>query len=261
MYSNIAEFDKCVQTYHLIFELVCDEITRISSFYSKTTFNSRCFLWGAKMKKLSVIFFTLVIALLGFLSSHDSLAATFSCSEGAAAPKVEKGDCYNALEIEGNPTGDFRDGTTWKTDFLPAWGALTINGGANGFSASQFAAGNDAVGNNSAANVENVLEGTDWFGQDLVLVGQDDAIGGANPYSSDIDANLYFFHFGGGYMAFFFDSVQSGISIRGAAKGLSNLRAFNVSVVPLPAAFPLYGAGIVLLGFMGWRKNRQNKDI
>lgn len=32
----------------------------------------------------------------------------------------------------------------------------------------------------------------------------------------------------------------------------------EISVVPLPAALPLYGAGVALLGFMGWmRKRRQ----
>ncbi len=30
----------------------------------------------------------------------------------------------------------------------------------------------------------------------------------------------------------------------------------QVSAVPLPAALPLYGAGVALLGFMGWRKRR-----
>ncbi|MEH6526107.1 MAG: hypothetical protein V7723_08525 [Sneathiella sp.] len=32
----------------------------------------------------------------------------------------------------------------------------------------------------------------------------------------------------------------------------------NISAVPLPAAFPLYGAGITLLGIMGWRRKRKN---
>ncbi len=31
----------------------------------------------------------------------------------------------------------------------------------------------------------------------------------------------------------------------------------GVSVVPLPAALPLYGAGIAVLGFMGWRRKRK----
>ncbi len=33
---------------------------------------------------------------------------------------------------------------------------------------------------------------------------------------------------------------------------------FEVSVVPLPATLPLYGAGLAVLGFIGWRKNRKN---
>lgn len=31
----------------------------------------------------------------------------------------------------------------------------------------------------------------------------------------------------------------------------------EVTTVPLPAALPLYGAGIAVLGFIGWRKRRQ----
>ncbi|WP_340148743.1 VPLPA-CTERM sorting domain-containing protein [uncultured Sneathiella sp.] len=34
----------------------------------------------------------------------------------------------------------------------------------------------------------------------------------------------------------------------------------TVSAVPLPAAFPLYGAGLALLGYIGWRKRRKATD-
>lgn len=34
----------------------------------------------------------------------------------------------------------------------------------------------------------------------------------------------------------------------------------SVSVVPLPAAFPLYGAGIAVMGFMVWRRKRKTTD-
>lgn len=34
---------------------------------------------------------------------------------------------------------------------------------------------------------------------------------------------------------------------------------WDVSVVPLPAAFPLYGAGIAVLGFIGWRRKRKER--
>jgi hypothetical protein len=32
----------------------------------------------------------------------------------------------------------------------------------------------------------------------------------------------------------------------------------TVSAVPLPAAFPLYGAGLAVLGFLGWRRRRKS---
>ncbi|WP_169543727.1 Npun_F0296 family exosortase-dependent surface protein [Sneathiella aquimaris] len=50
-----------------------------------------------------------------------------------------------------------------------------------------------------------------------------------------------------------FDEVVFGSA--GNAFEYANL---NISVVPLPAALPLYGAGVALLGFMGWRKRRKS---
>ncbi|MFC4271858.1 hypothetical protein GQF03_16155 [Sneathiella chungangensis] len=35
----------------------------------------------------------------------------------------------------------------------------------------------------------------------------------------------------------------------------------SVSAVPLPAALPLYGAGLAALGFLGWRKRRKSAAI
>ncbi|WP_169544223.1 hypothetical protein [Sneathiella aquimaris] len=35
------------------------------------------------------------------------------------------------------------------------------------------------------------------------------------------------------------------------------IRVVTVSAVPLPAALPLYGAGVALMGFLGWRKRRK----
>lgn len=34
--------------------------------------------------------------------------------------------------------------------------------------------------------------------------------------------------------------------------------AYNVSVVPLPAALPLYGAGLAVMGFVGWRRKQKS---
>jgi len=44
------------------------------------------------------------------------------------------------------------------------------------------------------------------------------------------------------------------------SNGLSDLELdeliFEVSAVPIPAALPLFGTGLALLGFMGWRRRR-----
>ncbi|WP_373085180.1 VPLPA-CTERM sorting domain-containing protein [Sneathiella sp.] len=35
------------------------------------------------------------------------------------------------------------------------------------------------------------------------------------------------------------------------------IKSMTVSAVPLPAALPLYGAGLAVMGFVGWRKRRK----
>jgi len=38
---------------------------------------------------------------------------------------------------------------------------------------------------------------------------------------------------------------------------LSHFSIYSTSVVPIPAALPLFGSGLALLGFMGWRRKRK----
>jgi len=181
-------------------------------------------------------------------------AATFSCSVGDAIP--EGGFCYNALEIEGNPAGDFRLSSTWLSDF---GFVLTV---APGFSASQFGTkeskgGGKAISSQDPANVENALAGADWFNQPLTLVGQVDSIDADN-FNSNILANVFYIHAGSTVMAFLFDIPINNFSITTEGFGLSNMRAYNtITVVPLPAAFLLYGAGLAVIGFIGWRHKRK----
>jgi len=40
-------------------------------------------------------------------------------------------------------------------------------------------------------------------------------------------------------------------------RNISYATVSNISVVPLPAALPLYGSGLAILGFIGWRKKRK----
>jgi len=39
---------------------------------------------------------------------------------------------------------------------------------------------------------------------------------------------------------------------------MADFETLQVAAVPLPAALPLYGTGIMLLGLLGWRKRRRN---
>ncbi len=39
------------------------------------------------------------------------------------------------------------------------------------------------------------------------------------------------------------------------------IRVVTVSAVPLPAALPLYGAGVAVLGFFGWRRKKKAASI
>ncbi len=42
---------------------------------------------------------------------------------------------------------------------------------------------------------------------------------------------------------------------------IASLTVSNLSVVPLPAGLPLYGAGLVILGFIGWRRKRKKMAL
>ncbi len=61
-----------------------------------------------------------------------------------------------------------------------------------------------------------------------------------------------------------FQQIWSGLTFGIGAEGYHDgfkIKSISVdptlSVVPLPAALPLYGAGMAVLGFMGWRRKKQ----
>lgn len=209
----------------------------------------------------------LMMVAIFVVGGNSTQAAPFTCS-AAAMPMPEEGVCYNKLNVEGDPTGDFRLNPDWIAAFSPGsmsngnWSGLTVT---PGFSASQFGTPNKAIGNQGPGNVESVLEGVDWFNQNMTLAGQVDTINADN-FSTSITAQVFYLHFGGGGMAFLFDNPISNFVVSGAGKGLSNLRAFNLgggssggnppNPVPLPAAFPLFAGGLGLLGLLGWRRKR-----
>jgi hypothetical protein len=60
-------------------------------------------------------------------------------------------------------------------------------------------------------------------------------------------------------IALFQDVDGSLIALFGDGSGDSDMddMAVRISVVPLPAALPLYGAGLAVMGFIGWRKRQK----
>ena len=59
-----------------------------------------------------------------------------------------------------------------------------------------------------------------------------------------------------GFEGIVFDEIRLAIIALNKGSSLDNLR-YNVVVVPLPAALPLFGTGLGKLGFLGWRRKRR----
>jgi len=80
--------------------------------------------------------------------------------------------------------------------------------------------------------------------------------GGQTALNGDIDNPLAIAF--SGFSSLFGLTNNSIIALFGDGAGDHDFddMAIRISVVPLPAALPLYGAGIALLGFIGWRKRK-----
>lgn len=78
--------------------------------------------------------------------------------------------------------------------------------------------------------------------------------GSLNLINGDIDANpLDAYSFAGAYLL---NGDLFGIGAIGDNDDFK-LASVTVSAVPLPAALPLYGAGIAVMGFVGWRRKQK----
>ena len=51
-------------------------------------------------------------------------------------------------------------------------------------------------------------------------------------------------------------TLRIGIHVQGFA-GEGSESFVNVSPIPLPAALPLFGTGLGIMGFIGWRRKRR----
>jgi hypothetical protein len=149
---------------------------------------------------------------------------------------------------------------------LSGWDSFTVTPGWTDF---VFATSNGEVNPQTPAHIELLLESSAWFNQPLSISGSVDGCAtgtagcdlgtGGSSATSDILANVFYMHFGGGAFAFLYPTLISNFSVSGAGSGLSNLRAFNgaISAVPLPAALPLLGTAFGGLGLLTWLRRRK----
>lgn len=209
---------------------------------------------------MSVVPAVFAVGLL-FLTPISDANASFICS--LEAPKAGNGECWNALDSATDSSGDFRDDAGWSSRFIPGGGSdgnwTNFDFTTTNLLNSQFAT-QKAFGAQSAANVETVLEGSDWFGQDLTFVSQGN-ISGSDLNFADMGGNVLYVHVGGFSMAWLFDgSGPFPFSLEGVGKGLSNYRIYStITAVPLPAALPLFGAALLGLGYIGRRRQNLKK--
>jgi hypothetical protein len=129
---------------------------------------------------------------------------------------------------------------------------------------------NGDVGNQSAADVESVLETATWLGTALSFVSGGACTDSANcttgspnsgTWTFTSPANVFGIHFDDRFIAILYASAQSAFSISNLTHGVSNIYAYcslencntgggGSGVVPLPPALLLFGtalAGMTLL--------------
>lgn len=191
-----------------------------------------------------------------------STTGAFACSENA--PTADNGYCWNNLASETDSSGDFRENAGWVDRFQTNGGGSDgnwsdLNFLTDGLLKSQFSY-QSAFGAQSAANVEVVLEGSDWFGTPLTFVSDGDISGSS--WETAINGNVVYIHTGGFSLAFLYDGIPTeDFFIEFVGKGLSNFRVFSteIAAVPTPVALPLFGAA--LLGLIYLSRRRKSKAL
>ncbi|OUR77351.1 hypothetical protein A9Q83_11690 [Alphaproteobacteria bacterium 46_93_T64] len=174
-------------------------------------------------------------------------------------------DTFGFEKIDGNRLDVFGSGDHvidlgTKDKFLLQNGTWTISGAAD--TTVIFRLVNDSIFDISQANL--VVGGAMGLNNVLFLVDGKDGTGSFT-FNNVFFNGMSFWDYGG--QGEKNEAVWNNVA--GCGQVMTDKINFNnvsmtgcefnptVTVVPLPAAFPLYGAGIAIMGFIGWRKKRR----
>ncbi len=192
------------------------------------------------MNKISKILLMAAGALALFSASAQAATFTWNTDDPVVlgTPTAD----FTSGSVTEGATGDvmFERSTPWGND-TDTYTAV----GLNGLARYDLSSSDNSV-SFLWGSVDTYNTISFYLGNSLVdsLTGVDvlDVIGGLSG-SSTININIMA---DGAFDNIIFESAGNSFEF-------ANLQ---VSAVPLPAALPLYGAGVALLGFMGWRQRR-----
>jgi len=202
-------------------------------------------------KKLNILIYALILTLIG----SSSFAATLSYTEGkrdqiagsvVLSPKdapnappgyslgaIGLGEPFDRIDIFGRVVGnfdifDFTSSSAFRVDFI--FGGFDLEEGGS-------------VGQSGFVIEETGSNSSDFT---LDILSPSTGVIASGGFTNDVTSGI----------SFIFGGLAGDYRFTIKGEGAPVLYDIRISAVPLPAALPLMGVGMVLLGLMSWRRKR-----
>ncbi len=210
--------------------------------------------WILKSAAAGAVLFASIVSSNAATVQFDN-RATFEAASGALT--TEGFNSFGAdVDLAGSAVVDL--GAFTVTGPASGFARIDANGtGSQSVNGTGFIQGIGAAGSSITFLFDSAITafGVDLFGINNVSERTQVLVGG-DLFSLPV-VNLPLASFFGLTSTTAFTSVSFSLLI-GEDAGLDNVSFGGaVSVVPLPAALPLFGTGLVVMGFLGWRKKRK----
>ncbi len=154
-------------------------------------------------------------------------------ADDSSNPSRSIDDLTYSLSMDKDPTAGVDFSTSSFDPFNVTYADHSFGDNSTAESAGIEAADGDASGYSALLSTKNVVQQSWSYGFFLFM------LSGFDPFAAGLyTINLEAFGVNGGLLA------SSSIDI-------------NISAVPLPAGLPLFGTGLALMGFIGWRRKRK----